>query len=170
MEEGVFVEMGKVVGVHGIRGAVKVVSHAGNSDLLAPGSEVYLVHRGETGTYVIDRVSPHKKILRIFFQGVGDRDEAEALVGGAIMVERARLPEPEPGEYYWIDLIGLSVSTAQGVPLGRLTSIIPTGANDVYVVRDEEGDKEWLVPALDWVILSVDIENGAMVVDLPEGL
>ena len=83
-------------------------------------------------------------------------------------MDRTLLPELASDTYYWADLIGLSVYTTQGDYLGRLTSILPTGSNDVYIVRTE--DRETLVPALASVVCSVDLANQTMRVKLPEGL
>ncbi len=96
------------------------------------------------------------------------RAAAELLVGARAVVRRADLPEPEPGSYYWNDLLGLAVYTRESEYLGVLENIIATGSNDVYVVR--RGRCETLVPALTTVVVAVDLEAGTMHVDLPEGL
>ena len=93
---------------------------------------------------------------------------AEALIGAEFFIEKEILPELEEGTYYWIDLIGLSVYTTDDVCIGRIESILQTGSNDVYVVKDK--NKETLIPALASVILSVNLEEKIMRVDLPEGL
>ena len=74
----------------------------------------------------------------------------------------------EKDSYFWFDLIGMAVFTTTGEYLGRLESIIETGSNDVYVVQD--GKEEVLVPALESVVVDVDIEANRMQVELPEGL
>jgi len=100
--------------------------------------------------------------------GVDDRDAAEALRGQWIYVAiEDALPLGE-GEYYHFQIVGLQVITAEGEALGRITEILPTGANDVYVIQGPRG--EILVPALEGVILNVDLPNGRMIVRLPEGL
>ena len=78
----------------------------------------------------------------------------------------------EEGTYYWFDLIGLSVFTVEGEFLGQISSIIPTGSNDVYVVKDSKRglDYERLIPALESVIRSIDIKMKTVRVNLPEGL
>ncbi len=70
--------------------------------------------------------------------------------------------------HYWFDLIGIDVYTIEGDHLGRIESIIETGSNDVYVVKD--GSTEVLIPALGSVVLNIDTEHNRMEVDLPEGL
>ena len=164
-----FVEVGQVAGVHGIRGAVLLRSFAENSDIFAKGGKILLKGPGKNlQEYILRSSRPHKGMLLAELQGVLDRNAAEALKGGMILVHRDALPEPEPGEYYWFDLIGMEVLEKDGARLGVLDSIIETGANDVYVIKD--GTKEILAPALPWVVLSIDLEAGVMTVDLPEGL
>ena len=75
----------------------------------------------------------------------------------------------ESGSHYWTDIIGLSVYRADGNYLGRITSILPTGSNDVYIVSDEK-NKETLIPALESVVREIDLKNNRMQVQLPEGL
>jgi 16S rRNA processing protein RimM len=94
---------------------------------------------------------------------VDDRDQAEALAGANIMIRREQLPDLEEGEYYWSQLIGLSVENTEGVDLGRVDQMIETGANDVLVVQ---GDRERLIPyVMEDVVKSVDLESQRIVVD-----
>ena len=96
--------------------------------------------------------------------GVDDRDAADALRGAEIHVDRACLPPPKPGEYYWVDLEGLRVATVDGVDLGTVSHLFPTGANDVLVTRG--GDRERMIPFVvpDYVV-SVDFDAGVVTVD-----
>jgi 16S rRNA processing protein RimM len=81
---------------------------------------------------------------------------------------REQLPELSEGEFYWCDLLGLTVKTDRGEILGLLTNIITTGSNDVYVVKDDK--RECLIPALDDVVLDINLDDGIMTVSPPEGL
>jgi 16S rRNA processing protein RimM len=78
------------------------------------------------------------------------------------------LPELDEDTYYWFELIGIEVYTTEAEYLGRIASIFPTGSNDVYVVKDQK--KEILVPALESVVVGIDLEQKIMRVRLPEGL
>ena len=120
----------------------------------------------------VEWAKPHTKGILLALKGVGNREEAEALIGCEILIERARLPELDEGTYYWTDLIGLSVYTIDGDCLGRIDSIIPTGSNDVYVVKNmvDGKENEVLIPALESVVVEVDLNREIMRVDLPEGL
>jgi 16S rRNA processing protein RimM len=94
--------------------------------------------------------------------------KCQRLVNAELLVERKRMPEPEEGDYYWVDLIGLSVFTMEGAFLGILEFIFPTGSNDVFVVKNEKTEK--LIPALESVVKKIDLVEKTMTVQLPEGL
>lgn len=161
--------MGKVVGVHGLRGAIKVRSFAESPlDVFRPDCPILLTGPEGEKTCHVQWVKVHHRLLLMSLDGTTDRNQAESLAGAEIYVPMADLPDLEEGTYYWTDLIGISVFTADDMPIGRIEAIIPTGSNDVYVVKNEAD--EILIPALEGVILAVDIENKTMRVKLPEGL
>jgi 16S rRNA processing protein RimM len=156
--------IGKVVGVFGIKGWVKLQSHTDPREALFDYLPWILRHRGIERQ--IDKIEGRAqgRGLVASFPGIDTRDAAEGLVGAEILVQRAVLPKPRPGEYYWVDLEGLAVQTVEGQPLGRVSHLFPTGANDVLVVVD--GEHERLVPFLmDDVIKRVDFDAGLIVVD-----
>ena len=101
--------------------------------------------------------------------GIDSREQAEPLVGQEVQAEARRFPELADGEYYWFQLLGLPVVHAgDGTILGRLEAIWPTGAHDVYVVR--QGKREVLLPAVEEVIQEIDLQAGVVKVRPPEGL
>lgn len=163
------VRIGDVIGVHGLQGGLKIRSHADSLMPYETGRALYFEDiDGHSQTLVVAWVKPHGKGLLLALEGIDDRDAAEALIGRCIAVDKATLPELEDGTYYWFELIGLAVYTAQGQYLGILETILPTGSNDVYVVRN--GNDEILVPALASVVQVIDIAQRRMEVVLPEGL
>jgi 16S rRNA processing protein RimM len=173
MEEKKFLPIGKIIGAHGVKGALKVYSYAESFSIFKPGIRIHLKNTNTTEkTYLIRWAKPYKRILRLCLQGISTRDQAESLVGSEMFIERAKLPRLDNGTYYWADIIGLSVFTKNGRYLGRVESIIPTGSNDVYVVKDTKVDSstEILIPALEAVVMAIDVEHKIMHVDLPEGL
>lgn len=162
-----------MVGIHGIRGVVKVRSYAESADLFLPESQVFIDGaQGEKKSYTIQWVKPHKKALLMALDGVTECSRAEALVGALLYIDSAVLPELEADTYYWFDLIGMSVFTVESDYLGEVVSIFPTGSNDVLVVKDlKRGpDYEVLIPALAAVVQSVDLDEKRIRVSLPEGL
>jgi 16S rRNA processing protein RimM len=161
--------VGEVVGLHGLRGVLKLRSYADSPAFFAPGLRLQMeTLQGQAISGSVAWAKPHGKGLLLALEGVDDRKAAEAFVGCRLHVSKAALPELEEGTYYWFELIGLSVRTTQGRYLGTLSAIVPTGSNDVYVVRN--GDDEILVPALASVVQMIDRSEGRMEVTLPEGL
>ena len=121
---------------------------------------------------IVEWVSPHGRGLRLGLETVCDRSQAEGLTGALLYVEKSRLPDLEEDTYYWHELIGLQVYDTTGTLLGSLDEVIPTPANDVYVIHGQVGghSRELLVPAIGAVIQNIDLDRGVMVVDPPEGL
>ena len=173
MEKNHFLPIGKIVGTHGVKGTIKVYSYAQAFSVFEPEGVILLKNpEGEEKTYTIEWAKPHKRILLLCLKGIESRESAEKLIGAELFIEKKNLPELEEGTYYWIDLIGLSVYTIDEEYIGRIESIIPTGSNDVYVVKDpiKGSDREILIPALESVVIGVDLERKVLHVDLPEGL
>ncbi len=109
-----------------------------------------------------------KRVWIAQFEEIENIDQAQALTGKEVFIDKDRLPLLPEGEYYHFQLIGLSVETKEGEPLGTLSAIFETPGNDVYVV--ESGEKELLIPAVEDVICEVDLQSRKLIVDLPEGL
>ena len=105
------------------------------------------------------------KGIVVQLEGCDDRDRAATLVKTQIAITRDQLPEPAAGEYYWQDLKGLQVVTLDEVNLGKVTNLMETGANDVLVVKAEDG-RERLIPFIrEDVVTHIDLETGTMTVD-----
>lgn len=168
-----FFHIGKVIGVHGIRGTIKVYSYAESSSHYASGSTLTLMDEaGNLKPYVIEGSGSHKNIWRLSLMDIATRDQAQELIGRAVLILKADLPPLEEETYYWTDLLGMAVYNNNGDYLGVVSQIIPTGANDVYVINGGpgEGSKEILIPAIASVVLEIDTVQGRMRVEIPEGL
>jgi 16S rRNA processing protein RimM len=157
--------IGRIVGLYGVQGWLKIESWAEPRTRIfdyqpwllgaAPGAEQEIT--GATG-----RTQGKGMVAQL--PGVDTREQAAALVGTDIYVAREQLPAPVKDEYYWVDLEGLEVVTTLDVSLGRVSHLFATGANDVVVVRD--GARERLVPFIQGsYVRSVDLSAGRMVVD-----
>jgi 16S rRNA processing protein RimM len=156
--------LGKIVGVFGIKGWVKLQSHTDPREALFDYRPWLLRQRGTEREIVKFTGRTQGRGLVASFPGIESREMAEALIGSEIWVERTQLPATRKDEYYWVDLENLSVQTVEGVELGRVSQLFATGANDVLVVR--EGERERLVPfILDDVVKQVDLDAGRIVVD-----
>lgn len=168
MTDGGRILIGRVVGVHGIRGGLKLASYAESLDVFAAGCRLLAVSpTGTQDTVEVLETRPQGRSAVMFLRGVTDRSRAETLVGCELFIERHRLPELPDGTYYWADLIGLDVYDG-GRRLGSIRSIFATGSHDVYVVAC--GDRELLLPATRAVVRQVDLEGRRMDVAVPEGL
>mgnify|MGYP001293777796 CR=1 FL=1 len=157
--------VGRITGPWGLLGDVKVEPSTDFPQRFSPGSVLLLEGRP---THVV-RSRNHKCAVVVKLDLVNDRTQAESLRGKLLAVSRdeaAPLPE---GTYYHFQIVDLGVWTDGGEYLGEVKEVLSTGANDVYVVRDA-GKKEVLIPALEDVILEVKLNEGRMVVRLPEGL
>jgi 16S rRNA processing protein RimM len=164
-----YVFIGKIIGVHGKKGTHKICSYAESLSVFKPGGSILIrSSRGLEERYEINWVKPHTRTPLLSLKGVTDRNLAETLNGSELFIQKSDLPELEEGTFYWFDLIGINVYTTDDKYLGRIESIITTGSNDVYAVKS--GKKEVLIPALESVVVAIDLENKRMHVDLPEGL
>ncbi|MDW7650459.1 MAG: ribosome maturation factor RimM, partial [Bacillota bacterium] len=112
----------------------------------------------------------HGRFWIVRLEGVQTYEEANALVGSLLAIPLSERVELPAGSFYHDQIIGLAVYTVGGVCLGRVREVLETGANDVYIVRDEENGREVLIPALKTVVKAIDLEEGKMDVDPPEGL
>ena len=152
---------------------MRILSYAESLDLFAGGTTLWVQPEGAVAAaHTIVWVQPHGQKVRMAFKEVTDRTAAEALIGASLFIERALLPDLEADTYYWFELIGLRVEDVGGENLGEIETVLATGSNDVYVVRDHSGEpaREILVPALASVVMEVDLARGVMRVELPEGL
>jgi 16S rRNA processing protein RimM len=168
MDMSSLVAVGKVVKTHGVRGALKVLAYGETLGEMEAGEKLFSIEGGEQRQLTLVSLNSQKRGLIVQFEEIGSMDQAQALTGKDLFIDKDRLPRLPSGEYYHFQLIGLSVETKEGKPLGTLSAVFETGGHDVYVV--EKGGKELLIPAIEQVIGEVDLLNGKLVVDLPEGL
>ena len=162
--------IGRVSRPHGLTG--EVVIEYFNRDDLADFSRYHTIFiQGDAGTpqpYQLAQARPHKESILARLEGIRTKDEAAQLRGKRVLVDTVALPPLPEGEYYEYEILGMRVVTEQGTVVGEITDIFPTGSNDVYVVQ--EGEKEFLIPALKEVIISIDKKDRSMVIRPFEGL
>jgi 16S rRNA processing protein RimM len=159
-----FLIVGYILAPWGLRGEVKVEVATDFPERLAPQKLVYLNAR----PLEIESCRPHKQHLVVKLATIDSVEDAEKLRGQDLTIPRSELyPLPE-GQYYTFQLIGLKVVTTEGKLLGRITEIMTTGSNDVYIVEGKRS--EILIPAIEDVVKSIDLEKGKMVIEAIEGL
>lgn len=157
--------VGQVLRPHGIRGELRVRIVTAYPERLGQRTHFYLAHPAspeKTERYLVEKWRLHKETLLLKLAGYDDRDRAEELRDMLVQIPIEEAVPLEQGEYYYFQLIGLRVETEDGEPLGQVTEVIDTGANDVYVVRGPRG--ELLLPAIESVILDLDLASNLMVV------
>lgn len=157
--------MGRIAAPFGVKGWVKVQPFCESPDTLMD-CAAWRVGRGEAQRmFEVLEVHPHGRTLIAQLAEVNDRDAAFALRGLEISLPRATLPAPEENAFYWADLIGLVVTNREGVELGRVESLMESGAHAVLVVK---GRREHLIPFVDPIIGQVDPAGGRIEVDWGE--
>lgn len=160
---------GVIVGTHGLRGDLKVRPESSGATTLVNASRVFLRSEdGKQGEYAPAQIKLHKKHYLLRLRGHENINLAEPLVGNEVWMRLDELEDLSEGENYWHELEGLEVYDRRSGLLGRLDNIFTTAAHDVYVVNGPYG--EVLIPAVEAFVLTVDLEQGRMDVDLPEGL
>lgn len=161
-EPPMWIEVGRVIGAYGVKGWLRVASYTAEPEAVLR----YRPWRFRRATGVVEtptllEARGHGKGFVVHLAGCDDRDCAEAWAGSAIEVPSAALPALGVGEYYWGQLVGLTVETVEGVPLGVVARLMETGANDVLVVQ---GERERLVPYIADVVRRVELDQGRLVV------
>ena len=160
--------VGEVRKPWGRNGLLAVTLNSGKDTAIEAGWTIYL--NGDAHT--VSGVRPGGRGATVMeLERVRAIHTAQELKGAVIEVDASALPPPPDGTFYEYQIIGLRAVTVDGVELGRITEIIETGANDVYVATPANPqEKEVLIPALKYVITVIDLEEGIIEVDLPDGL
>ncbi|MBI5974586.1 ribosome maturation factor RimM [Staphylococcus canis] len=162
------VEVGKIVNTHGIKGEVKVKSHSDFTDIrFQPGEVLEVEVNREMLELVVTSHRLHKGLHMLKFEGYTNINDIEHLKGHLLYQERDHEEiELDEHEFYYSDIIGCTVFVADE-PIGRVVEIFETGANDVWVVK---GEKEHLIPYIEDVVKTVDIEHRRIDITPMEGL
>lgn len=162
-------EIGKIVGTHGLRGDLKVHLSSGEPEVLLATKQVFLhLPSGDELTATPVRQSLHKGQVLLRLQGLESINQVEHMIGGRVLLPKSQLPELDDDEFYWTQLEGLQVVDRQRGPIGKLQKMFTTAAHDTYVVKGIFG--EVLIPAVAQFIQEIDLQQQVMHVDLPEGL
>lgn len=173
------VEVGRVLGAWGVKGGIKVKAFAADPQALFSTKRWYL-QPPEVQRLVLPSAaaSPLPALLHVvqareqgdavvaLVQEVTERDAAEALKGARVYVPRTSFPTPADGEFYWVDLIGLTVDTRDGLNLGLVVGLIETGPHCVLRIQSTDAAApECLIPFVDAYVLSVDLPGRRITVD-----
>ena len=159
-----FVSVGRILAPWGTKGDLKVEIMTDFPERFSPGQKIYV----DKQLLTIEKSRPHKENLIIKLATIDSREAAERLRGRLLEVPYSEVRPLSEGEYYRFELMDLEVLTTEGESLGRIADILVTGSNDVLVVR--RNGEEILIPAIEDVIKSIDIDKGRVVIELVSGL
>ena len=161
-----FLETGKIVGTHGVRGMVRIQPWCDDADFLCGFEKIY-IKNGEQALSVL-KIQPHGNVVIAALDGVDSIEKAEALRGSVIYIKRDDVTLSE-GQYFVDDIIGCEVFDIEnGEKLGVISDVSPTGANDVWHVRCD--GREVLIPKIDEVVKTVDITARRVEISVMKGL
>ncbi len=164
-----WIEAGAIVRPHGLKGEVVVDLARDLLEVVTESLELRVTGRkGGERTLTVERARDHKARKIVQFEGVSTVEDAEALRGWSVWLTREQIGPLEEDRWFVADIVGIDVYTDGDEYLGKLIEVMHMPGNDVYVVRKDE--KEILLPVIDDVVRSVDIDSGRMVVHLMEGL
>lgn len=161
-----FLAVGKLRRPFGLSGEMKVELYIDNLEVFDPNNEIFCGKKYTKRKIISFRESG--KYFLIKFDKINNPEEAGHLTNEIIYLQSERFPSPKDGAYFYRQLLGLRVQNEDGTELGTISEIIETGANDVYVVFNEETQEEILIPAIKSAVLKIDIESNLMVVKQPE--
>ena len=156
--------IGKIAAPHGVRGEVRIVPLTDFPERFENLKSVFLE---DDSKLEVEFVKHNNKFIIIKFKNINSRNDIEVYNGKLLMLNRSEIPSLPEGEYYNFDIIGLEVIDDKGVKLGKISEILKTGSNDVYVV---DAEKQILIPALKKVVKEININDGFMKVELLEEL
>jgi 16S rRNA processing protein RimM len=155
------VQLGHISGIHGIRGWVKIYSLTDPREAIFE-YQPWLLGESREETRIVQG-KKHGKHLIALLENVNDREQAQSMLNRQIVVYRDQIPQLREDEFYWTDLLGLSVRLGDGTELGTIEKMLATGAHDVMVVQ---GDRERLIPFVQQqYVKSVNLDDGIVLVD-----
>lgn len=164
-----FLEAGKIVGTHGVKGELRVEPWCDSPAFLKRFKTLYWKQGGEMTPVAVRGSRVHKNLLLVLLEGVDSIEQADTLRGRVLYLDRkdARLPKDR---FFIADLIGVEVFDVDTERrYGKVTEVFKTGANDVYQVTDDAG-KNYLIPVIEDVVLDTDIENRRMTIRPIKGI
>lgn len=168
MEPANLIAVGEIIKAQGIKGELKVIPLTENPHRFGQIRRVFFEAKGSMQELYLQSYRLFNEYVLLKFDGIDDMTTAEALGRGYLLIPKEERPPLPAGRYYHDQIVGLEVQTTAGETLGTVDQVFQTGANDVYSVRGQT--RQILIPALKSVVIEIDLPQGRMVVELPEGL
>lgn len=165
-----YFEVGQIVNTFGIKGFIKIKPFTDEVSRFEELKEIYVEQKNkELKEVKIEKISYQKELVLLKLKGIDDLTQAEKLKGLYLKISRKNAKKLPKGTYFIADLIGMNVYSDEGKLLGKLDDVYSTGANDIYVVKNENGIQV-LLPATQEVIKQIDLDNEKIIVHMLEGL
>lgn len=166
-----FLQIGKIINTHGIRGELKIIPLTDEPKRFDKLKWTYISEGifENMKKYNVENVRYHKNFVYLKFKEINDLNDAEKFKSLYIIIDRKDAVTLPENSFFICDLIGIDVFDNSGRILGKLKEILETGSNDVYIVKNQNGN-EVLIPALKSIVKEISIKNSKMVVSLPKGL
>ncbi len=168
IREPEFVQVGYLHKAHGLKGEMVMSIQTDFPERLQEGAVVYL-RDGIYDAHKVTSIRHHSRGRLISFEGFTVREELDVLRNAEVFVHKDDIPDLDEGELYLHQIVGLNVITDNGEELGKVVDIIETGANNVFVVRNES-EKEVLVPDIDDVVLEINLDSEKVLIHIIDGL
>lgn len=161
--------VGYVTGAFGVQGWVRIKPYSADADAMLH-AKAWWLNKPDLHDVEMMQAKIHGEDVVARLMGVADRNAAEALKGAAVQIRRSHFPPLANDEYYWIDLIGLTVCNLQGEHLGSVSDLMDNGAHPILrvvapAIADTDKPKEWLIPFVDPFVKTVDQESKNITVD-----
>jgi len=164
-DEKILITVGMISKPHNLNGAVKVLPITDFPERFLDRKEILVEVRNKIELMKIASISLHNSFFIMQLEGIDSIEKAEQLRGAYLKISETQLASLDDNEFYIFQLIDMEVKNVQGDYIGKLVDVLKTGANDVYVVRDQE-NKEILIPALKQVVKKIDVDAKEMIVEL----
>ena len=165
MEDDKKIYLGKITGVHGIKGWLKIQSFSSPPENILNYPSWIINNQGEEELYSIEQGRKQNNKIVVKLEKIDDRNTAESLINSKIQIQRSDLPKLSNENYYWSDLVGLSVLNSEETVIGKIESLIETGANDVMVIITLK-DERILIPfVMHEIIKEVNVELNYIKID-----
>ena len=163
------VPLGRLVNTHGVRGELRFLPYSFPCHALYPGLTVFLQDvDGQPSVYMVEGARPRAPFVLVKLAGVDSLDHAETLREKVVAVEETILPPLKDGEFYYYQVVGLTVRTTKGTEVGEIAHVFFSGGHDIWVVR--QGEKEYLIPVTEEIVRSIDLPGRQAIIEPLEGL
>ncbi|MDF2672789.1 MAG: rimM [Clostridiales bacterium] len=164
-----YLRLGQIINTHGVRGEIKVFPLTDNINRFGKLKVVYMKQADEFKAYKVEGVKYLKNLVILKLENINEMNEAVKLIDSYLYIDRENAVKLSKDTYFIADLIGMEVYTLSDEKLGSITMVFPTGSNDVYEIKKDDG-KTFLIPAIKDVVKEVDLEKRKMRIELLEGL